>query len=742
MSMGTTKAAKQTLEEPDTLVVGNEAVLDKLDKAVESQSDEDLEVMIGNAVRDLMHEWHKNVENDSLPAAIGPQQKSGLTKANYLASLLFQLHHPSPLDSGSASQQAVSGNLSRSGLVQQRTTNTPVPKALLDWLNTYHNPYPDDLSEVQRCRPSSTAHERFWDTVYSTILRGDINTTIQLLSSANFAHADTAIEDGYDEPGYKGKQLSAVQQVVGQCVQLLKTCPAVQDDDWNVTGTEWTLFRNRVRRALSDLEAFAEEDREDGAGNTANVFQSSRLGESTNSDNLRGSSRRAESKVPWSIYEQLKTVYGQLQGFREETLLSAQDWLEAVIYLTVWWDGTDDEAPTMASSRRSLRYAQHTRQVDVSPLTAYRKRLLLAFADVTDEPEDAVLGVNTVDPVQVGLASICEDNVEGVIGILRTWSLPVAAAVADVASVADWLPQSRPRSKGLMDGFDQEDLMVLSHGQAQKTNDLSRDDLLSEYAQVLAQRGSFDRVPLGIFGKPKQGWELAVQVLSRLESGDMAQKKIGQVLDNILLDSAQQVDKVLAVCNSLGLAQQVRRISERYANTLAESSQSYGEAILYYARARSEDQLRSTVDLLISMSLVQSAAYPPSSALDSQLDALVNEQAGTLRRLSAVDMEAARLIATHLSGYATLRNFYELRDLGDEDNGSLNACLRPLARKRESAKAILGLIEAAADSIHGGLYDAEANAVVKVDTLLALLGEVLPLLGRKSGLRYDMLSNR
>lgn len=724
-SMGSN--TKATLEERDELVLGTEAVLDRLDKAIQLQASDELELIFGHAVHDLTNEWNKHTKKESLPAAIGPQHKSGLAKANFLASLLLQLHHPTPTGKVPERQAPAYGRSARFGLVKSGPTNVPLPKALLNWLNANHNPYPEDLVEVQQCKPSSTAHERFWDTVYSTILRGDINTTIQLLQNANFAHADTALEDGHDEPGYEGKQLVAVKEVVGRLVELLRTCPAVTDDDWNVTDTDWALFRNRVRRALSDLEAFAEDDSEDRfEANNANVFQSSRLGDSTNGPDMRTSSRRAESKVPWSIYEQLKTVYGQLQGFREETLLCAQDWLEAVIYLTVWWDGTDDESSTMAASRRSMR-SQHTREVDISPYSAYRKRMHSAFAEVTYEPEDAVLGVNTVDPIQVGLASVCEDNVEGVVGLLRGWSMPVAVAVADVASAGGWLPQSRPRSKGMMDGFDQEDLMVLSHGQGQLEGGLDRDGLLGDYADVLARSQHF-KTQGGIV---KEGWELAIQVLSRLDSANTAQKRIGRVLDNLSLGSAHQVDKVLAVCNNLGLFKQVRSISERYANTLAESSKSYGEAILYYARARAEVQLRSTIDLLISMSLVQSAAYPALSALDHQLDALINDQGRTLKQLAEIDKEAAQLIASHLSGYATLRRFYELRDEGDEEDGGHKSGLRPLARKREAAKAMVGLIEAAADSIHGGLYDADVKAVVKVDTLLALLGEALPLLNRK-----------
>lgn len=128
------------------------------------------------------------------------------------------------------------------------------------------------------------------------------------------------------------------------------------------------------------------------------------------------------------------------------------------------------------------------------------------------------------------------------------------------------------------------------------------------------------------------------------------------------------------------------------------------------------------------MSLVQSTAYPPAPFLDPQLSDLLYDQHKTLSQLARTDTEAAQLIAQHLSGYATLRRFYDLRDEGDEEAGVKKSGLRLQARKREAARAILGLIESASACIHGGLFDAEVNGVVQVDTLLALLGEALPLM--------------
>jgi len=546
---------KEALEENDDLILNTEGLLSTLDTSIKTLSPDEAETAVVRSSQRLLQEWDKYTHKESLPATIGPVDKSSLTRAEYIASLLFQLHHPTSTEQPQPAKQNSWRSSRFTNMVATTRATVPVPKALIDWLNTHHNPYPEDLPEVVHCKPSPTAHERFWDTIFAVLLRGNLDMAVQLLQNANFAHADTALEDGYEEPGYQGKQLEAVQQAVARCVDLLQTCPAYADEDWDIKNTDWAIFRNRVRRTMEDLEDYAEEGNAAIDNQAQNVFQSSRLGTS-----FSASSRRAMSKVPWTIYEQLKTLYGQLLGSREEIMLSAQDWLEAAIYLTAWWDGDDDSTPrgNLGASTRSMRQFQHTREVDVSPVPAYKRRLLAAFDTVTDQPDEQVLSVNTIDPIQVALACICEDDIESVVNLLTKWSLPIAAAVVDVASAGGWLPDSTPRSGGVMDGFDQSDLMVLSHGQAQQKG-LERDDILGQYANAMAQKAEFRSSD----GKTvKDGWAIAVRILSRLDSADAAERKISKVFDDMSFDSGEQVDKALAVCNELGLAGQVRTISE------------------------------------------------------------------------------------------------------------------------------------------------------------------------------------
>lgn len=163
-------------------------------------------------------------------------------------------------------------------------------------------------------------------------------------------------------------------------------------------------------------------------------------------------------------------------------------------------------------------------------------------------------------------------------------------------------------------------------------------------------------------------------------------------------------------------------LTQRYADILSDSTHNYGDALLYYLRAHKFAKAKKVIDVLITSSLIQSTAYPPLSKLDKRMKQFIDSPKETLNSLASIDLEAAQLLAAWLSGYATLRKFYELRD--EEDAGGANA----LRRKRSAATALLAVITSANDPIRGGLFDPSSEVVVPVDTLLVLLGESLPLL--------------
>ena len=137
------------------------------------------------------------------------------------------------------------------------------------------------------------------------------------------------------------------------------------------------------------------------------------------------------------------------------------------------------------------------------------------------------------------------------------------------------------------------------------------------------------------------------------------------------------------------------------------------------------NKLKEVLDILISRSLVYSIAFPPKSTMDVLLGGLIDTPRETLGLIAQVDQDAAKLLQFHLSGYATLRKFYDLRDQELYLQPGKKPEYRPIARQRKAAAALITVIASAADSIQGGLFDKDSKAVVHVDGLLALLGEVM-----------------
>lgn len=136
----------------------------------------------------------------------------------------------------------------------------------------------------------------------------------------------------------------------------------------------------------------------------------------------------------------------------------------------------------------------------------------------------------------------------------------------------------------------------------------------------------------------------------------------------------------------------------------------------YYALAHRPNKIREVVSLLISYCLIQSIAYPQANELDLHLARLLKERTATLETLARQDLEAAELMGKMLSGYATVRKFYDIRD---DENVPL------VRRKRAAAATIAAVIASSDDNIRGGLYDASRDAVVSECFLLSLLGEAL-----------------
>ena len=123
-------------------------------------------------------------------------------------------------------------------------------------------------------------------------------------------------------------------------------------------------------------------------------------------------------------------------------------------------------------------------------------------------------------------------------------------------------------------------------------------------------------------------------------------------------------------------------------------------------------------------------AFPPVASLDGRLKGLISQPAISLGVVAYHDQKAAGILHLYLTGYATLRKFYDFRDQEQHVKDGEKPQLRPLARKRAAAAALIAVVSSAADNIVGGLYDESRDAVVHVDVLLALLGEAMVFVNR------------
>ena len=570
------------LNEPDDFIIRTEEILQEEfygREGFDNTQDQALKEALPYASESLSRFWRScrdfNIANapplQDFTIGIGPAEgEPPLHKSIFLAALLLQLQHP-PCAKGKQALAVTS--LDRSSTLSKsfqdsRTPSNPTafPKILIEWMEKEHNAYQSTIKEVQSLLPNPTAHANYWDMVHICTMRGKLGEVLRILKRSDFHHARTAGEDGQGDEGYSGMQVRNIEHVVNRSIQVLELCPALQDDDWNVTGSEWIIFRNRVQQAMDDLTTFAEA-RDRDLDSTQSAFESSNFGLLSTTMSLTRSTRRAESKVPWTVYQKLKVMYGILLGGATEILSSAQDWVEATVGLTVWWNGDDDEdlaVGSLAQTRRSLRPSQSrgSRLVDANAHPAYLRRLAYAFAWSTDDRDDDLFQINSMNAVEVGLASLFEGNVAGVIGLLRGWSLPVVSAVAEIASAGGWFETSI--GNDLMDlDLDENDRSLLN-GHSIQGPPMTRDTILMEYANALSQKAEVQRDN----GKAAyEGWELSIILLSRLDDDSVAQSRVGELLNQLDLDSDARINKILEICQDFNMVKEAQSITEVNSHT-------------------------------------------------------------------------------------------------------------------------------------------------------------------------------
>ncbi|KAF2401876.1 hypothetical protein EJ06DRAFT_491714 [Trichodelitschia bisporula] len=709
-----------TPQDSEELIVETEKIVEQL---TESPKPSDHLPPASRVAGKLEHLWarHGRLERDDAESNtnIGPSpEQPDIQRANFVASLFLNLHYPSSHQA--RQEQSFNGSLmdgqSMALSLASAYSGVPIPRVLLDWLDTYYDPSAGIIDETEDFAPYYSRCPLFWDAVHMCITRGRFEQALKFLRGANFGDSD-GDDEGIE---YTDRQLQNIDTVINEVVALIEECPALAVDDWDVKGEGWKVFRHDVSVAASRLRKFADgTNGEDAADMSKSIFRTSKNPASLS---VSQASRRAESNVPFEISSSLIDLYSLLLGNPSDVLKSSISWLDGALSLAVWWSGEEDAA-SMSPLGRSLNRSQQSRVSDVTPALAYREHLSAAFDHAVSFGE--LNGTfDRTDHLQVGIACVIKDEMDGLLGILQSWSMTIATAVAELASAAGLLTESPAHGMG---GFDQSDLMVLSFGQDGPKRSI-KDEMLLKYADSLFSKSDPGK---DVLHQGFAGWQLAINILSRLDDMETAEAKVSEMLERIPLDTNDQADRLLQTCDSMGFTKHARTIAERYADTITERTTRYGDALFYYARAHKPKKMKHVLDILTSLCLVQSAAYPPQAELDPRLKAFISDPKQTITQLATADMQAAEQISRYLSGYATLRRFYDLRDEDIYSPSGPKSVNRVMARKKTAAAALIAVINSAGDSIKGGLYDETVDVVIEVDCLLVLLGEALPLLKGK-----------
>jgi hypothetical protein len=700
-----------SLHEPDQMILETEDLVLALGAELEkSTTTEAADALISAHTSDLLRLWRSQSGRTSIynnSNGIGPgDSASPLEKAYFLSSLLLCLHHPPSQQSQSASNFRFSTSRSMSLVPSSASTPAPIPQVLIEWLDKHHVTYTNLLQSVKSASPNCTSHDMFWDAVQSLVLRGKLQDVIQLFAAADFKYAVTALDDGEEEPGYTGAQLQTIQGIIYRARQVLDGCPGLRQGDWQVDGSEWDLYRKRVSNELEHLSQLFE-----GRANS-DGFNAENFGIRKGTHSLLMSTHQRHNNVPETIYQNLTIMYRILLGSAVEIIAQSMDWLEATAALTIWWDGEDDD--TIARWTLNVGRSHRSDHSDGHG-NPYLSRLSAAFLCVTDPDDKDSFQINTMSVLEVGLGSLLQGNVEGVLMALRTYSLCITCATAEVATFAGWFPTGDSSQPA---GLDDEDLMVLSYGA--DPGGIKKNDIVIAYAEALFKRDELHRND----GTVIEGWEMSITLICQINDDDLARSTASQFLEQIPLTSQERIEKLVTLCSDLAFEDEARKVCERYADHLVNNTADYGTALLFYARSHDSSKVRLVADLLVSFCLVQSAAYPTTSELDANLRYLVDSPKKALSDLLKTDPQAAEMLSFYLSGYACLRRFYNLRDedITAKAEGR-KPTMRPVARRREAAKALTAVINSAADCIYGGLYDPERQSAIQVDGILTLLGE-------------------
>lgn len=661
--------------DPDPVIVQTEELLHIVYEDIQAVDDATLNRILADTGKDLEKIWEgsdttrRRRKDEELSIGPGPGA-TPFENARFVAVLILQLHNASKLP------QDDEGAMS-------------MPQILLDWLNEYHMTIESAYSHVLNMESNVTESEWFWDVVELLTVRGKLPEVMQLLEKADFSHAKIDDGDTVKDADFNGQQLQAISTAVFHLRRMLNTSPAVQSNNWYINGPEWMAYRSDIEVALEELResAFTHD-------------------ESLLSEDDMDMQAASGKDLPYIIFQRIQNVYNILLGSTEDIKAVSQDWLEAAILLTVWWSSNLETKVREWSFEVSR--AHNPEQTDLLGAQAYLVRLKEAFLYTTDPTSKDSWQLNPQSALDLALGLTLQGDLCSAVALVQTYSLCISSALTEVGSWSGWL-----KSISLPDGLGKEDLMVLTSGASDGL--ITKDEALELYSRRLFDRSELENINDTVV----DGWEIAISVVSRCDSKLLSSSVVQSYIEELTVTTSDRASRLVTLCGELGMADEARQVSEQYGDHLVNTSSEYGTALLCYSKSQAEEKVRKLVDLLSSYCLVQSRAYPAESETDPALARLVSDPKQALSDIADTEPQAVETLQFPLVGYACLRRFYAIRDATADTN--------IIARKKNAAKALVAVINSAADSIYGGLYDPSRQSVIQVDGLLTLLGEATAL---------------
>lgn len=657
----------------DDIIIQTEELMRSMQEEAQQLNQSDLDSLLAEVARELEALWEgttsgrRRRRDEGLSIGPGPGA-TPFEQARYVAILTLRLHNASKIQEDDAGAMCM-------------------PQILLDWLNDYHITIQTAFDQVTSHRPNAAANELFWDVVEHLIARGKFEDAIQLLGEADFKYAK--FDNGVDllDAEYTGTQLQAIESAVLHLRQVLQESPCVHNADWHIDGTDWIAYRNDVEYAIEELR------------DSTNIHDDSELLEAETDDHLV----QAGKGLPFEIFEHLHTIYHIILGSSADLIGMANDWLEASMLLTIWWNGNPDSKIQQWSfdvSRAHLPDQELNNGVQ-----AYLQRLKESFLAVTDPAsKETIWQPESRSPLELAVGLVLQGDMASALAMTQILSLPVTAALAELGSISGWL-----NSAAVPDGLDKDDLMILTNGASNTI--ITKDDILELYSQELFKRGELQ------FGR--SGWEFAISIISRCDSKALASRTVRGYIEELEVTTLERAQRLVTLCGDLGMPEEARQISEEYGDYLANVGTDYGTALLCYARSRAENKLRSIIDILTSHCLIQSKAVPEDKDMDAALSRLVSDPKQALSEIAEQDPQAVEALQYYLVGYACVRRYYSTRDSSSTSSQT--------HQKKVAAKALIAAVSSAADCIYGGLYDPERESAIQVDCLMTLLAEATAL---------------